>query len=72
MRSQQIIDKDESVLCILTGNILKDTCALHDYHFGEELNGKFKNSIKSVELQFEKVKSAMETIDDLNDLLESH
>lgn len=72
LRSQQVIDKDESVLCILTGNILKDTGALHDYHFGKDLNGKFKNNIKSAELSFGKIKSAMETIRDLNGLLKIH
>ncbi|MFP7175744.1 threonine synthase [Priestia filamentosa] len=53
--SQQVIDKDESALCILTGNILKDTDALNDYHFGESINANFKNPLQPTSLTYDSI-----------------
>ncbi|MBD1382816.1 threonine synthase [Metabacillus arenae] len=48
--SQQLIDKEESVLCILTGNMLKDTDVLNEYHFGDSINAAFKNTLQNAGL----------------------
>ncbi|WP_338150323.1 hypothetical protein [Peribacillus frigoritolerans] len=50
--SQQVIDKEESALCFLTGNILKDTDALNEYHFGESTNSAFKNGLQPTSLTY--------------------
>lgn len=57
--SQQIIDKDETAVCILTGNMLKDTDALHEYHLGESSKGAFCNSIQPVELSLQNIASLL-------------
>lgn len=54
--SQNVIDKDESVLCILTGNILKDTDALNYYHSGESATSTFKNTLQDVVLSYNNFK----------------
>ncbi|MEH6944038.1 threonine synthase [Bacillus sp. JJ722] len=54
--SQKLIDKEESVLCILTGNILKDTDVLKHYHFGEHANASFKNTIQRSELTINSIR----------------
>lgn len=54
--SKKVIDKDESVLCILTGNILKDTDALNYYHTGESANSPFKNTLQDVVLSYNNIK----------------
>ncbi|MGW9129248.1 pyridoxal-phosphate dependent enzyme, partial [Paenibacillus chitinolyticus] len=56
--SQQVIDKDETAVCILTGNMLKDTDALHEYHLGESTTAGFANKIVPAKLTFEEI-SAM-------------
>lgn len=48
--SQQVIDKDETAVCILTGNMLKDTEALREYHLDESSKGTFRNAIHGAEL----------------------
>ncbi|WNC17639.1 threonine synthase [Brevibacillus brevis] len=48
--SRQVIDKDETAVCILTGNMLKDTDALREYHLDESSNGTFRNAIHGAEL----------------------
>jgi threonine synthase len=56
------IDKDETAVCILTGNLLKDTDVLREHHFGklceEEVNAKAdsRNRLFSAELTFESIK----------------
>lgn len=52
---QQVIDKEESALCILTGNILKDTDALNEYHFGERINSTFKNALQPTSLTYDSI-----------------
>lgn len=54
--SQKVIDKDESVLCILTGNILKDTAALNYYHSSESSTSTFKNTLQDVVLSYNNIK----------------
>ncbi|MVO99848.1 threonine synthase [Paenibacillus lutrae] len=54
---QQIIDKDETVACILTGNMLKDTDALREYHLEE--NKPFSNKIIPASLSFEDILAAI-------------
>ncbi|TKH07526.1 threonine synthase [Peribacillus simplex] len=54
--SQKVIDKDESVLCILTGNILKDTDALNYYHLGESTASTLKNTLQEADLTFNSIK----------------
>jgi threonine synthase len=49
------IDKDETVLCILTGNLLKDTDIIREYHLGEFSNKKYGNPTTSIELSLESV-----------------
>lgn len=44
--SKQIIDKEESALCILTGNLLKDTDNLRYYHLENNPCTSFKNTIQ--------------------------
>lgn len=53
--AQQIIDKDETAVCILTGNMLKDTDALHEYHLGEASAGNYRNGILSADLALEDI-----------------
>lgn len=51
--SEHVIDQDETAVCILTGNMLKDTDALRDYHIGEWTNAHFRNEIQSSPLSLE-------------------
>ncbi|MGX4587811.1 threonine synthase [Paenibacillus chitinolyticus] len=51
--SQQIVDKDETVACILTGNMLKDTDALREYHL--EDNKPFSNKIIPSSLTYDDI-----------------
>jgi len=54
--SQKVIDKDESILCILTGNILKDTEVLNYYHSSESATSTFKNTLQDVVLSYNNIK----------------
>ncbi|WP_285767005.1 threonine synthase [Peribacillus sp. SI8-4] len=53
--TQQVIDKEESALCILTGNILKDTDALNEYHLGKSNHSTFKNAVLPTDLTYETI-----------------
>ncbi|GIO08200.1 threonine synthase [Brevibacillus reuszeri] len=57
--AQQVIDKDETAVCILTGNMLKDTDALHEYHLGESTTANFKNTIRPAELTLECIRNIL-------------
>ncbi|WP_289138639.1 threonine synthase [uncultured Brevibacillus sp.] len=57
--SQQVIDKDEKVVCILTGNMLKDTDALHEYHLGESTKAGYANKIVPAKLSFEEISAIL-------------
>ncbi len=57
--SKQVIDKEESVLCILTGNILKDTDILKYYHLGEHTCASFKNTIQHSRLTLNSIRENM-------------
>ncbi|WP_409177191.1 hypothetical protein [Brevibacillus fortis] len=46
----QVIVKDETALCILTGNMLKDTDALQEYHLGESAQASYPNKIVPAQL----------------------
>ncbi|WP_054955648.1 threonine synthase [Paenibacillus dakarensis] len=55
--SQNVIDKDETAVCILTGNLLKDTDALNYYHFTNPQNAEYSNQILTAELTLEGIES---------------
>lgn len=55
--SQKVIDKDESAVCILTGNLLKDTDVLNYYHFTNPQNAEHSNQILTAELTIEGIES---------------
>jgi threonine synthase len=57
--SQQVIDKDETAVCILTGNMLKDTDALREYHLGEWPNASYRNTIRSAELTLDSISNLL-------------
>ncbi|HCE43613.1 MAG TPA: threonine synthase [Lentisphaeria bacterium] len=56
-----IISKDESVVGILTGNVLKDPDAVINYHTDQlkNIKGTFANSPKSIKATLEAVKAAL-------------
>ncbi len=61
LRERGIISSDDSVVCILTGNILKDPGATVDYHTGK-INGiepRYKNSPVEVPPDIESVMKAL-------------
>jgi threonine synthase len=47
------IDKDETALCVITGNLLKDTDVLREYHMGKPTAGGQSNPLLSAELTLE-------------------
>lgn len=51
----QVIDKDETSVCILTGNMLKDTDALQEYHVGESTQASYPNKIVSSQLTLKEI-----------------
>ncbi|MED4134121.1 threonine synthase [Priestia megaterium] len=51
------IDKDETALCILTGNILKDTDALKEYHSEDNMAATFKNTLQATSLDYKTIQS---------------
>ncbi len=57
--SKQVIDKEESALCILTGNILKDTDVLKYYHHEENTNATYKNTIHHTNLSRNSITNSM-------------
>jgi threonine synthase len=48
---QQVIDREETAVCILTGHMLKDTDALHEYHLDDKWTAPYRNRIASATLQ---------------------
>lgn len=54
---QQKIDKDETALCILTGNILKDTDALKEYHAEDNMAATFKNTLQATSLDYKTIQN---------------
>lgn len=54
---QQKIDKDETALCILTGNILKDTDALKEYHAEDNMTATFKNTLQATSLDYKTIQN---------------
>lgn len=55
--SQNVIDPDETAVCILTGNILKDTEVLKRYHLESNDTARFANPIISSELKIENIQN---------------
>ncbi|UHA73258.1 threonine synthase [Paenibacillus sp. 481] len=55
--AQYVIDKDESIACILTGNMLKDTDVLRNYHLERQM--PYSNSLIHAELSVATVFEAM-------------
>jgi threonine synthase len=55
--SQKVIDRDETAVCILTGNILKDTDVLKKYHLESHKSALFVNQITSAELTVESIEN---------------
>ncbi|MBM7633275.1 threonine synthase [Geomicrobium sediminis] len=53
---RQIVDRDETALCVLTGNILKDTSALQQYHTGDY---QFSNQIINTELTYKNIQKQL-------------
>ncbi|WP_129708056.1 threonine synthase [Priestia megaterium] len=51
------IDKDETALCILTGNILKDTDALKEYHSEDNMAATFKNTLQATSLDYKTIQN---------------
>ncbi|MDR7246529.1 threonine synthase [Priestia megaterium] len=51
------IDKDETALCILTGNILKDTDALKEYHSEDNMAATFKNKLQANSLDYNTIQN---------------
>ncbi len=56
LAAQKVIDKDETAVCILTGNLLKDTEALRYYHLEAMSGGAYRNAPHSAELTLEGVR----------------
>jgi len=54
---QQKIDKGQTALCILTGNILKDTDALKEYHSGDNMVAIFKNTLQATSLDYKTIQN---------------
>lgn len=54
--SQKVIDRDETAVCILTGNMLKDTEVLKGYHLEPNETAWFANPVISSELVVENIK----------------
>ncbi|UQZ82871.1 Threonine synthase [Paenibacillus konkukensis] len=50
------VGADETVVCLLTGHLLKDTDAVREYHLDSGTRGAFANAIHSAELQPEAVR----------------
>jgi threonine synthase len=48
---QKVIDREETAVCILTGHMLKDTDALHEYHLDDKWTAPYRNRIASATLQ---------------------
>ncbi|MDP5276244.1 threonine synthase [Chengkuizengella axinellae] len=55
--SERVLHKDETALCILTGNILKDTEILNDYHLTDQVHAAFQNKVQPYDLTTESYKS---------------
>jgi threonine synthase len=55
--SQKVIDRDETAVCILTGNLLKDTEVLNTYHLGSNESACFANPVISSELKVENIQN---------------
>jgi threonine synthase len=62
LRNSGVIDRDDSVVCILTGNILKDPENTVNYHM-EELGfiAEYTNKPIKIEPEYEEVRKAIET-----------
>ncbi|GAB1810409.1 threonine synthase [Priestia megaterium] len=55
--NEKKIDKDETALCILTGNILKDTDALKEYHSEDNRAATFKNTLQATSLDYKTIQN---------------
>jgi threonine synthase len=53
--AEKKIDKDETALCLITGNLLKDTDVLREYHRGKLSAAGQSHSLLSAELTLESV-----------------
>jgi threonine synthase len=61
LRESDIISENDSVVCVLTGNLLKDPENTVNYHMGKiELETIYANKPIEVESEFEQVKKAIE------------
>jgi threonine synthase len=58
--AQGIISPDETVVGILTGNLMKDPGATVDYHTGQWANAQFANPPVQVGATVEAVRAALE------------
>ncbi|WP_167747000.1 hypothetical protein [Cohnella luojiensis] len=48
MIKEKKIDKDETVACILTGNMLKDTDSMRQFHIEDRFKSQLSNRIRNV------------------------
>jgi len=57
------IDKKERVVCIITGNILKDPDATINYHFGrlDQINSTYSNKPVVIDPNLESVRKALKS-----------
>ena len=60
--SQGIIQPDETVVSILTGNLLKDPGATVAYHSGEWVNARLANAPLQVDANLDSVRRVIETL----------
>jgi len=55
--AEGVIDKEATAVCLLTGNMLKDTDAIHEYHFEAAVPARYSKTIVSTKLSFEAVRA---------------
>ncbi|WP_409343080.1 threonine synthase [Paenibacillus sp. MBLB4367] len=56
----KIVDSDETAVCILTGNVLKDTDAIRDYHLGDSAEAAYPNRIRQTGLSERELRGLLE------------
>jgi len=66
LKSQQVIDRSDRVVCVLTGHLLKDPDAALDYHLvtdGDTNSRRFANPPHRVRPEIEEIASVLERIE---------
>ncbi|WP_028547909.1 threonine synthase [Paenibacillus sp. UNC451MF] len=57
---QGVIDKESTAVCILTGHLLKDTDAIHEYHLDTDTKGTFASVFQNSKLEWSKIRQFVE------------